>query len=97
MRPSQVFSLQAEFGSIRITQGKNTYGKDSESIYQDFMEMDSTRPDDVEKKIEEIYTLMDTDLEKAESKLRELLQVVVNDTELHKMQLIIDRKRLLGK
>ena len=97
VRPFQVFSLQADFGSIRITQGKNTYGKDSESIYQDFMEMDSTRPDDVEKKIEEIYTLMDTDLEKAESKLRELQQVVVNDTELHKMQLIIDRKRLLGK
>jgi hypothetical protein len=40
---------------------------------------------------------MDTDLEKAESKLRELQQVVVNDTELHKMQLIIDRKRFLGK
>ncbi len=97
VRPFQVFSLQADFGSIRITQGKNTYGKDSESIYQDFMEMDYTRPDDVEKIIEEIYTLMDTDLEKAESKLRELQQVVVNDTELHKMQLIIDRKRLLGK
>lgn len=97
VRPYQVFSLQADNGSIRIAQGKNTYGKDSESIYQDFMEVDSTRPDDVEKKIKEIYTLMDTDLEKAESKLRELQQVVVNDTELHKMQLIIDRKRFLGK
>ncbi|MBI9095999.1 MAG: AAA family ATPase [Sphaerochaeta sp.] len=97
VNPSQVFSLQAEYGSIRISQGINTYGKESESIYQDFMELDSTRPDEVENKISEIYKLMDTNLPEAEAKLLELQKIVVNDTELHKMQLIIDRKRLLGK
>jgi 5-bromo-4-chloroindolyl phosphate hydrolysis protein len=61
------------------------------------MELDSTRPDEVENKISEIYKLMDTNLPEAEAKLLELQKIVVNDTELHKMQLIIDRKRLLGK
>lgn len=61
------------------------------------MELDSTRPDEVENQISEIYKLMDTNLPEAEAKLLELQKIVVNDTELHKMQLIIDRKRLLGK
>ncbi len=37
----------------------NTYGKDSESMYQDYMDLDSILPDDVEKKIQGIYALMD--------------------------------------
>jgi hypothetical protein len=40
---------------------------------------------------------MDTDIDAAETQLKLLQKEVKADTELEKLQLIIDRKRILGK
>lgn len=95
-KPSEVSFLSVEHGTITISQSVNTYGKDAKSIYGDFMQLNTIRPKEVNTEIEAIYKLMETDLRLAEKKLNNLQRKVIDDTELEKMQLIIDRRRALG-
>jgi predicted ATP-binding protein involved in virulence len=98
MKPEEVISLSYDDDrTIRLSKGVHSYGKDAEAIYEDYMKLNSTRPERVSAKIREIYKELDVDLSKAEAELKALQSEVVGDDELQKIQLIIDRKRLLGR
>ena len=93
---NEITYLEDVNGTIVAQQGLTTYGKDAASLYQDYLTLSTTRPRVVEDQLQEIYQLLDNNLSEAESKLKELQNLVENDTELAKIQLIIDRKRTLG-
>lgn len=95
-RPGEVYRLSSDVDTIAITQGVPSYGKEMDEIYQDFLGLQTVRPKEVHERIKEIYNLMETDLDKAEMKLGELQQIVHNDSELEKIQMLITRRRTIG-
>ena len=98
MRPDEVLALSYTDGrELRLSQGIKSFGKDAEAIYEDYMGLGSTRPEVVAEGLREIYRELDTDLALAESRLKNLQEVVEDDDELEKIRLLIERKRLLGR
>ena len=94
-KPGQIIYLTDEGGDISVNQSIDSYGKDVESIYQDYLGINSIRPNAIEDKIQTLYELLETDLDKAQEELNALQDVISGDTELVKLQLLIDRKRVL--
>jgi predicted ATP-binding protein involved in virulence len=93
----EIIYLKDVAGSLHVSQGIDSYGKNVESIYQDYLQLRTIRPKEIDEKVSKIYQLMDTDIDAAETQLKLLQKEVKADTELEKLQLIIDRKRILGK
>ena len=82
--------------TISITQGVPSYGKEMDEIYQDFLGLETIRPKEVHDRIKEIYALMESDLDEAEKVLKELQEIVHQDSELEKIQMLIARRRTIG-
>lgn len=95
-KPGEVYRLSVDMDTISITQGVPSYGKEMDEIYQDFLGLQTIRPKEIYQGIKEIYALMESDLDEAEERLKELQQIVHNDSELEKIEMLIARRRAIG-
>ena len=95
-KPGEVYRLSVDMDTISITQGVPSYGKEMDEIYQDFLGLQTIRPKEIYHGIKEIYALMETDLDEAEERLKELQQTIHNDSGLEKIQMLITRRRTIG-
>ena len=95
-KPGEVYRLSVDMDTISITQGVPSYGKEMDEIYQDFLGLETIRPKEVYDRIKEIYALMESDLDEAEKVLKELQEIVHQDSELEKIQMLIARRRTIG-
>lgn len=75
-----------------------SYGKNVDRVLEDLMGLETTRPDSVEEALETIYTLIDDNsLDSARSKILELKQLIGEDPDLVKAEVLIKRKAIIGR
>ncbi len=75
-----------------------SYGKNVDRVLEDLMGLNTTRPDSVSDKISTIYTLIDkAQLASAKNKILELKQLIGEDPDLVKAEVLIKRKEIIGR
>lgn len=75
-----------------------SYGKNVDRVLEDLMGLETTRPDNVKENLDAIYTLIDTDnLEYAKNKIAKLKQLIGEDPDLVKAEVLIKRKEIIGR
>jgi predicted ATP-binding protein involved in virulence len=96
--PEQLFSLDMYKGEITFERPRESYGKNVERILEDLMGLATTRPDDAEKRLKEIYALISNfQLEEAKEKVEQFRKIIGNDSELVRANVLIQRKELTRK
>jgi predicted ATP-binding protein involved in virulence len=75
-----------------------SYGKTVDRILEDLMGLETTRPDEVTKALQQIYQHIDAgQLDKARTSIGELENRIGGDPDLIKASVLIKRKELIGK
>ena len=75
-----------------------SYGKNVDRVLEDLMGLDTTRPDSVKESLSSIYSSIDSnELDVAKSKIVELKQLIGEDPDLLKAEVLIRRKEIIGK
>jgi predicted ATP-binding protein involved in virulence len=94
-KPEQLFCLKQENGEMKVETGLNTYGHTSERILEDFMGLERTRPEDVEKKFSDLYNAIhQKDKEKSFQLFEKLKEELGEDTEFNKINILLKRSFL---
>lgn len=98
VHPENVFLLKLEKGVMSVSQPSNSYGKTANRILEDLMELDTTRPEKIESDICDIYQMIDNnELDSAKREIAVIKELIGDDPELTKAEVIIKRKELIGK
>lgn len=75
-----------------------SYGKNVDRVLEDLMGLDTTRPDSVKESLSSIYSSIDSgELYLAKTKIVELKQLIGEDPDLVKAEVLIRRKEIIGK
>jgi hypothetical protein len=75
-----------------------SYGKNTDRVLEDLMGLDTTRPDDVTEGLAEIHNLISNNkLEDALKKIDQLKQVIGDDPDLVRAEVLIKRREIIGK
>ncbi|USR91609.1 AAA family ATPase [Phormidium yuhuli AB48] len=83
---------------IQVKTPSESYGKSVERILEDIMELETTRPTVVSQKLHEIYEMISVDqCEIAHQQIQDMRQLIGDDPELTKAEILIQRKKLIGK
>lgn len=97
VKPESVFLLSLESGEIVLSKPKETYGKNSDRILEDLMDVPS-RPSEVERDLHELFEAIDAiQIDKARKKLKKLREKIGDDSELIRAEFLLHRKETLGK
>jgi predicted ATP-binding protein involved in virulence len=96
--PENIFLLKQTNDNIDVEHPSESYGKNVDRILEDLMELDTTRPDQVNSDLHQIYEMIDNNqLGDAKEAIAQLKQTIGNDPELIKAEVLIKRKELIGK
>jgi hypothetical protein len=83
---------------ITATHPSKSYGNNVDRILEDLMGLQTTRTDDVFQELRDIYDLISQNLlPDATNKIVALKQKIGIDPELVKAEVLIKRKKLIGK
>jgi len=75
-----------------------SYGKNVDRVLEDLMGLETTRPDSVEEELATIYTLINNnDLNSAKVQIAQLKNLIGEDPDLVKAEVLIKRKEIIGK
>jgi len=75
-----------------------SYGKNTDRVLEDLMGLDTTRPDGVTEGLTEIHKLIsNSELEAALNKINQLRQIIGDDPDLVRAEVLIKRKEIIGK
>ena len=84
-------------GEIKTFTVNDPYGKNSDRILEDIMNV-SSRPQVIQNKLDAIFDLISSDeLDKAQDKILLLKKEMGEDGELTKASTIIKRKKMIGR
>jgi predicted ATP-binding protein involved in virulence len=98
VQSDNIFLLSMTDTGLESVQPSESYGKTVERILEDLMGLETTRPVDVEKEIQDIYELIDQgNLDVAKQSIGKLEKRIGGDPELVKAAVLIKRKELIGK
>ncbi len=98
VQPDSLFLLKMGDSGLEYLPTSESYGKTVESVLEDLMGLETTRPDKVQRDIKKIYELIDADeLDGATSEAKSLAEIIGRDPELVKIEILIRRKELIGK
>lgn len=98
IHPENIFLLKQDNDNIYVEKPSESYGKNVDRILEDLMELDTTRPDQVESNLHHIYEMIDNNqLEQAKEEIIQMKETIGNDPELVKAEVLIRRKELIGK
>ncbi|UNK26825.1 AAA family ATPase [Serratia plymuthica] len=96
--PTHLHLLKVMNNTLSISNVNESYGKNVDSILEDIMGLDTTRPDSVYKSFSTIYNLIhDGNLQLASVYVKKLKEEIGDDPELVKTEVLIKRKELIGK
>ena len=98
VQPENLHLLEMGEGGLVTRRAGESYGKTVERVLEDLMGLETTRPDEVDKELRAIYQCIGRDeFKKAESSAEELRKQIGADPELGKIEVLITRKRTIGK
>lgn len=98
VQPENLFLLSISPKGLEALRPSESYGKTVERVLEDLMGLETTRPDEVEKDITQIYSQIDKgDLAGARKSIGKLEEQIGGDSELVKATVLIKRKELIGK
>lgn len=98
VKPENIFLLKQEKAdNIACVQPSESYGKNTDRILEDLMNVDA-RPSSEKRKLHELFeTIQKGSLEDARTRVRELKELIGEDPELVKANVLIRRKEIIGK
>jgi predicted ATP-binding protein involved in virulence len=98
VQPDSVFLLSMTDTGLESVQPTESYGKTVERVLEDLMGLETTRPVEVEKEIQDIYEQIDQgNFDKAKQLIVKLTSQIGGDSELVKATVLIKRKEMIGK
>ena len=98
VKPESMFLLTETETGILVDKPLESYGKNVDRILEDLMGLESTRPSQVSVALARLYDLIDLGaLEEAQQALEMLRNLIGDDGDLLKAEILIRRKELLGK
>lgn len=98
VHPENLFLLKVTDDELVALRPSESYGKTVERVLEDLMGLETTRPDDVNDLLREIYKQIDGgELEIAKRSIGELEDLIGKDPDLAKAAVLIKRKELIGK
>lgn len=98
VRPEHLYLLEMTDENILAERPSESYGKSVERILEDLMGLETTRPDEVDAALQQIYAQIDQErLDAARKGIDELKGEIGEDPELVKASVLIKRKELVGR
>lgn len=97
LKHASIFKLENSPNDIAKVQVRETYGRNTDLIYEGSMGV-SSRPKEVQEKLDEIFRLIaDQDIKDARNKIADLRLQIGEDGELLKAETLIKRLELIGR
>lgn len=98
VQPENLFLLNLDDDGLSVRRPEESYGKSVERVLEDLMGLDTTRPDEIKKALQNVYEQIDAGaLPAARNAIAELGKQIGDDPELTKAGVLIRRKELIGK
>jgi len=98
VKPESLYLLEQFQGKINVSKPQESYGKTVERILEDLMGLTTTRPDEVNVKLREIYDkIQQGNLDEAKQMIDSMRKIIAEDPELVKAEVLIKRKKIIGK
>jgi len=98
VKPESLYLLEQFQGKINVSKPQESYGKTVERILEDLMGLTTTRPDEVNVKLREIYDkIQQGNLDEAKQMIVSMRKIIAEDPELVKAEVLIKRKEIIGK
>ena len=98
VKPEQLFLLKMTDKGVVVEQPNESYGKNADRILEDLMGLETTRPDEVDNLLKELYeTINAGEIDRAKEQVANLRGLIGEDPEIVKAAVLIKRKEVLGK
>lgn len=98
VRPESLFLLEQTPQGVRAEQPRESFGKSADRILEDLMGLASTRPDEVERGLREVFFAIDNGgFQEARGKIGSLRKSIGDDPDLVRADVLIRRKEIIGK
>jgi len=98
LQPGNLYLLKNTEDGITAEHPSESFGKSVNRILEDLMGLDSTYPDDVKTALNTIYRNIDqNEYSEAEKNIRSLREQGFDEPELRKAEMLIARRKLIGK
>ncbi|MFA8298626.1 MAG: AAA family ATPase [Hyphomicrobiales bacterium] len=97
VQPDSLFLLSNNDNVLSVSEMDESYGMNTDRVLEDIFATDA-RPKEIKGRFKELYRLIDAgEYDKARSEHESLSRIISGDDELSYINVLIDRKRLLGK
>ena len=94
VQPENIRLMEIDGEEMRAHKVSESYGKTANRILEDLMGLESTRPAEIEERLDELYDMIESgDLKKALDEIDDLRTEIGSDPELTKAAVLIKRKR----
>ncbi len=98
VQPENLFLLSTTDKGILADKPTESYGKNVDRILEDLMGLETTRPDEVDSLLTELYeTISDGNTDEAGKQVANLRDMIGEDPEIAKAMVLIKRQEILGK
>lgn len=98
VQPDSVYLLEQTPQGIRAEQPRESFGKNVDRVLEDLMGLATTRPDEVESGLREVFLAIDHGgLQEARRKIESLRKTIGDDPDLVRADVLIRRKEIIGK
>ena len=98
VQPENIFLLDNLDEGIQYSKPLESYGKNADRVLEDLMGLKTTRPDEVNTLLKELYeTIHVGEIHKATEQISNLRSLIGEDPEIVKAAVLLKRKQVLGK
>lgn len=98
VQPESLFLLNMSEQGLTSVPASESYGKTVERILEDLMGLESTRPEEIQTQLSQVFELIHAgDLQQAQELILQVRSQIGEDPELVKASVLLKRKELIGK
>ncbi len=98
VQPDSLYMLEQKPQGIQMDRPRESFGKSVDRVLEDLMGLATTRPDEVERDLREMFLAIDHGgLQEARGKIERLRKSIGDDPDLVRADVLIRRKEIIGK
>lgn len=98
VQPESLYMLQQTPHGVQVDRPRESFGKNVDRVLEDLMGLATTRPDEVDRGLREIFLAIDNGvLQEARGKIEGLRKSIGDDPDLVRADVLIRRKEIIGK